>query len=1231
MNSLLNLKKNIITWYPIKKNQSVLQIGNDEQIFDELKCKTENLIVANEKDLENISEKFDFVVMIGSFENLNSEKEIIELLNFAKNSLKENGKILLAMQNKFGMQYWTGEKANENLKNYETIVSSQQNILSLPKIKKLLNRLNLNSKFYYPLPDYKITNVIYTDEFIPDNESIDSRVLTICDENEILSFSERESYKQLIAEEKSLFPFFSNSFFLEISSQKNFEDIRFVSFGITRNKEYSVKTIIKGKNVYKTSNDKNAEKHINNIADNIKILNECNINNLDKFENHTIVSSYLEGSESLDNLLNKIYKDEGINSVIQKIKIFNNEILNKLGQNNVKLNNTVFEKYKINVSENLKGRLHFTKNGLYDLIFQNCLVKDNKFYIFDQEWYEENIPIEFILYRAIFYLGEVEYREQLYQEFNLSDYLKTFEELEKKLQKDIINEEIWNLHSNSINNIGRASEIIKQYENSIYLKDNHIKNLEKNIDVYKNEIDNSKLKIENLKKEKDLCDNHIKNLEKNVEKYKIEVEKKDMQIMQDSEKIKNFENGIFGLRKGIEDLTALIKVKDEQLVHYANDIRTITNSKSWKIISYLKYILWALNPRTGVKFIDRIMPPGGKRRIEYEKKKTEKQYEKRVKKYIESTDEETVEYWKGIDHRKYLKLQKLYEKQAKNELNDYEKWLLSNMTTEEELNAQRKIKFKKRPKISILVPLYNTDIVFFKELLYTVHCQTYTNWELCLADGSPKPLKKIEEICKKDCRIKYHFIGENKGISGNTNEAIKLATGDYISLLDHDDLLTEDCLYEVVKVINENPDVDFIYTDEDKIELFDESEFSPHFKPDFAPDTLRSQNYICHFSVFRKDVMDKLVGFRSDYDGAQDYDIILRMSEIVKPENIKHISKILYHWRVHKESTAMLGSAKTWAFDAGRKAVEDHIKRIGLDGIVNNGKALGTYEVEYKVEGKPKVNILIPNKDGIEVLKVCIDSILNLTTYDNYEIDIIENNSTEKETFEYYEKIKQNPKVKIIYYQEKGFNYSRIINFGVKNSDGDFVIQLNNDTEVVTPDWLEKMIGYAQQKRIGAVGVRLNYPDNTIQHAGVLLGLGGIAGHLHKNISKDAYGYFSRAVMIQNMTAVTAACIMTRREIYEEVGYMNEELAVAFNDIDFCMKIRKLGYLIIYNPYVELLHYESKTRGSEDSPEKVKRFNNEIETFRKAWFKELEEGDPYYNKNLRLDNDQYEVRTDKVN
>ena len=561
--------------------------------------------------------------------------------------------------------------------------------------------------------------------------------------------------------------------------------------------------------------------------------------------------------------------------------------------------------------------------------------------------------------------------------------------------------------------------------------------------------------------------------------------------------------------------------------------------------------------------------------------------------------------------------------------NLYQIWIEKNEPTKEELQEQKNTKFKINPKISIIIPMYNTPVNFFEELVDNLIGQTYSNWELCLADGSPEENKELEKIYKKDERIKYKFIGENKGIAGNTNEALSLVTGDFVALLDHDDLLPLFSLYEIVKCINENPDVEFIYTDEDKFEKLGGKRYDPYFKSDFAPDTLRANNFICHFSVFKKELMDKLGGFRSEYDGAQDYDILLRMSE--ETNKIVHIPKILYHWRVHALSTAKAGgTAKPYAYEAGIKAIQDHINRLGLKGTVEQGNTLGTYKINYEVIGNPKVSIIIPNKDYINTLKVCLNSLKKLTTYENYEIIVVENNSEESETFDYYKKIDGKDKIKVVYFPEKEFNYSKIINFGVKNSTGDYIIQLNNDTELMTPNWIQEMLGFAQREDVGAVGVELFYPDNTIQHAGIIIGIGGVAGHVFKNLPKGIHGYFSKDAMIQNLSAVTAACMMTPKSIYDDVDYMDEKFKVAFNDVDFCLKIREKGKLIVYNPFVQFKHYESKSRGFEDTPEKKARFQAEIDRFHDKWQSVLDKGDPYYNINLRLDNDQCAIRTEKV-
>ena len=1203
---LTNLRKNILSWYEFKENASILELNPNFGEITGFLCdvakdvvaisnsKTKGIAISNrlinKKNLEvivgnleniKIEKTFDYVVIIGE-ENQN---KFLEKLKFAKEKLKPQGKILVAFDNKFGMKYWTGVK--ENLKNqYDSILGETEKI-GIASVENFLEASNLKSKVYYPLPDYKITNVIFSDEYLPNSESMMSRNLVYFGDEEYCNFSQRQAYIELINENPEYFKLFANSYFLEIAEEVNSET-KYVNFEIYRRNEFNIKTIIKEDFVYKSANEEVAQKHINDISKNIEIIKKKKIDTLDSFDGKQIISRFAKNAISLDKYIVETYKSKGKAEAISVLKDFLEKVLGKFKIIS-KPKSTIFDKYKI--EENFED-LKYIKDGLIDLCTQNCFYIDNKMYIYDQEWYEENVPVEFIVYRNIFYsnnLAKYISKEELYEEFGITKYIKTFEELDNVIQNSLRNSYVWSLHVKSVNSIGKKDrEIAEKNEEIETLKKKILEEASKNNRLHKSTQD--------LNSEVETYKNENNRLQKQAEQYHIMV----------------------------QDLNNQLVVSQNRITDFTQRLQIIEKSMSWRITKPFRYISWVLNFKNKLKLVDRLMPPGSNMRAKHEKKKNKKILAKLAKSFYPYTDKATAKRWA-------LLVEKINDEPKNRTSNtDYDKWMNLNDPSEEDFEYQRSYHFSYEPKISIVTPLYNTPTDFFRDLLFFMHEQTYSNWELCLADGSPEPLTQIQKMIEKESRVKYVFLGKNKGISENTNEAIKLATGDYIGLLDHDDYLSKDCLFEVVKAINENRNIEFIYTDEDKASGVGEERYDAYFKPDFAIDTLRSQNYICHFSVFKKNVMDKLKGFRKDFDGAQDYDIFLRMSEIVKEKNIKHIPKILYHWRIHKASTAMQGSAKPWAFEAGKKALEDHIKRVGLKGIVKNGVALGTYEIEYEVEGNPKVSILIPNKDGISVLKVCIDSILEKTTYKNYEIVIIENNSEEDETFEYYKELQKNERIKVIYYKEKGFNYSRIINFGVKNSDGDYVIQLNNDTELLTENWLELMLGYCQRKDVGAVGVKLYYPDKTVQHAGVLLGLGGIAGHFFKFIGEKDFGYFSKAVMIQNMTAVTAACIMSRREIYEEVGYMNEELAVAFNDIDFCLKIRKAGYLIVYNPYVEFLHYESKTRGEENTEEKVKRFNREIDTFKKYWQKELDAGDPYYNINLRLDNDRCAIKTEKV-
>lgn len=542
---------------------------------------------------------------------------------------------------------------------------------------------------------------------------------------------------------------------------------------------------------------------------------------------------------------------------------------------------------------------------------------------------------------------------------------------------------------------------------------------------------------------------------------------------------------------------------------------------------------------------------------------------------------------------------------------------------------QETVTFSKDIKFSILVPLYNTPKTFLEEMIKSVQNQTYKNWQLCLADGSDGENAHVEKLCreyaKKDKRISYKKLEKNLGISENTNACLQMATGDYIALFDHDDLLHPSALFEVMQAICNN-NADFIYTDEVTFCGKTTNITVHNFKPDYSPDTLRSYNYICHFTVFKKSLLEKAGGgFRKEYDGSQDYDLILRLTE--QAEKIVHIPKALYFWRSHKLSVASDVSAKPYVVESAKKALAAHIERLGLSGRVEDALFPTTYKMQYDIIGNPLISIIIPNKDHIDDLDKCLESVYSKSTYKNFEIIIVENNSTEPETFEYYEKIKSKyNNVKIVYWQEKVFNYSKINNYGVDFAKGEYVLLLNNDIEILTPDWLEQMLMFAQRKDVGAVGAKLYYPDDTIQHAGVIVGIGGVAGHSHKYFDRETPGYMTRAAIAQNLSACTAACLLIKKQVYKEVGGLDEKFAVAFNDVDLCMSIRKAGYLIVFTPFAECYHYESKSRGLEDSPEKVARFNGEVFRFQDKWEKELKQGDPYYNPNLTLVSEDFALR-----
>lgn len=557
---------------------------------------------------------------------------------------------------------------------------------------------------------------------------------------------------------------------------------------------------------------------------------------------------------------------------------------------------------------------------------------------------------------------------------------------------------------------------------------------------------------------------------------------------------------------------------------------------------------------------------------------------------------------------------------------DYNTWLKEHRPDKRQLKEQRRCRFTYEPLISVVIPLYNTPLNFLKEMLDSLLTQTYGKLELCLADGSSNDTVKnfIRQKYSRESRIVYQQLTENLGISMNTNAAVKLASGDFIMLADHDDIAAPDALYELVKALNENPRLDILYTDEDKVTMDGKRYYGPNFKSDFNIDLLRSVNYICHIFLVRRTIVEKVGDFRKEFDGAQDYDFILRCCE--QTSHIRHIPKVLYHWRAHPDSTAGNPQSKQYAIDAGKYALQEHYNRLGMDGVVANSGIFGIYRTVFKVRDNPMVSVIILNKDHISDLDTCITSIAKKSTYVNYEVLVIENNSQNPETFAYYKEIQEKyPQVRVITWNGE-FNYSSINNYGASFAKGEYLLLLNNDIEVITPSWMEEMLGYCQRSDVGIVGAKLYYPDDSIQHAGVVIGMGGIAGHVMCKADGKEYGYNARLVTTQNISAVTAACLMISKADFDAIDGFDEAFTVAFNDIDFCLKVRAMDKLVVFNPYVELYHYESKSRGAEDTPEKLERFRKEVRRFQKKWKEILDQGDPYYNPNLTLANGDCSLR-----
>ena len=1167
-------RKNIISWYPFTREDTLLELNGDYGTLTMEYCDRLGKVVTVEPKLEkariidfrtkcfnnidvyaqniedfSTNEKFDFVSVIV---NIDSKDMLDKYITVAKKFLKDTGKILLTIDNKFAVKYWAGAKGS-NIDQYETLLD--QKGLSLNNIKECLDGENLKYKFFYPIPNYKFANAIFTDNYLPNEENILSRDLYHFDYKvETMNFPEREVLKEVVNNNKEMFKFFANSYLLEISKEEIESDIKFITFGLLRKYVFRIRTIVHDTYVEKQANNALANDHIDRIAYNIDLLKRLDINSIEKKVDNSIRSDFIEG-ETLDKIIVRLFKEGKTEEAYKLIHRFEDEILNKFKLTKKEIIKSddfenIFERFDIDIPLEILKKCHTVDEALVDLIFQNIFMIDDKLTPYDQEWLELFVPREFILYRALSYLPNIRNItniDKLYEEFGLTEFIPYFEKLDKEFQEVLRNEIFWNLHVNSYNSIKQNN------------KDEEIKRVAK-------------------------------------------------------ENIKSLESILSEKEHYIKRLESDIKENQELIVSYEKQITDYNNSLSVKIHKAFKTLFWFFNKENnGKTFIQRLLPPGGRRRQEYDLKLGKKIQAKKEEGFHKATDDETVEFWKGIEHRYQIKAKRDIEREKKGEWQNYEYYLRENLPNEDELDIQRKTKFRKKPKISIVIPLYNTPTDFFRELYYNIYMQTYPNWELCLADGSKEPLKEIENMCK-DPRVKYKFLNENKGISGNTNEGIKMATGDFIALLDHDDLLYPNALFELVKSYNEHPNGRFFYTDEDKIKVIDDIRFDAFFKPDFSIDYLRGNNYICHFSAFKKEVMDKLEGERNEYNGAQDLDIFLRMTEIVDAKDIIHIPKVVYSWRISETSTAGDPTTKLYAYESGRKAVEDHIHRMGLKGTVINAEGMyGIYRVKYDIEENAKANIIVYGYENKENLEKCINSILK-QNFKNYDISVIYEKSDESSK-EYIKHIEKKDNITVFKNLASNELIAKI-NEVASKVHSDYLVFLNGNIELEEETSLEDLVGYSQRDDVAFVGGKVYNPDGKIVFAGYVVSSDRFTA-INRGLDSETFGYFARERHIQDMSAVSAKIMCVKKSLFEELGCFDESLGLAA-DVDICLKAFNKGYLNIYQPFASGISYETVIKEADDE------LKNKVVTKNNVTY------DKYFNVNFEENKNRYIIKKCKV-
>jgi GT2 family glycosyltransferase len=1128
--------------------------------------------------------KYDIITLIGSLEYIplydsehNDPKQTcITLLKRLKNSLKKDGILLIAIENKFGAKYFSGCVEDHTGKEFEGIIGYPGKTpvtFSRNEIIDVLSTSGIGQhQVFHVFPDYKLTETVF-----PEN----AELFSLFPYNWIQTPFENYSGNRV-----HLFP---DSLFLRSVSESGlfwqFSNSFVILAATTETKTRTVPWLMTS---YKKNENLNPA-----FYHKITLTQDSTIPDSGDYKKYAVQRDRLFPMYPIEE--NENFKFQLINEeyVLGELLIFKfysalcqNDPNNVLKQLISEFHNNLLSHYSIGMSD--PEGYPLVKGQAIDYTFWNIIIDSQKIFRFiDRKWvYNYPLSADRILFRNFFN------SYQKFAPFLINKDKKSFvlemiqtvypQYTETRLAADIEFEKKFQTFVRGKDLIFTIDSYQKQYSLSDVLSINQ------EIMAKKDELDMviTRRAIENQE------------LARKMESLSLSFSELETIAKKKNEMIEKLELVIAAKVEQNQEIAAIVASKDSQL----NDMSARLTDVEQKLSAIEKSIVWQLTLKFHYKIVEKILPLNTRRRGYYD--------------LLRASGRKLMNEGFHSFHQSF-------------ELNDYQKWIINNEPSRHELN-QLKIKssnFTYRPKISLLMPVWNTDEKWLCLAIDSVIHQIYDNWELCIVEGGSTK-QNIVPILKKYgknySQIKIKFLTENKGIAENSKEALSLATGEFIGFLDHDDELAPDALYEMVSLLNQNQNLEFIYSDEDKIDQ-DGNRKDPFFKPDWSPDYFFTQNYVCHFSIIRKRLVDSTGGFRSGYDGSQDYDLFLRCIEKIKPSLIAHIPKILYHWRIIKGSAAENDIAKPFAIISAKKALRDFLLRNNLDAEVLDGIFISSYRIRYFIDGNPKVSIIIPTKDQADVLKRCVQSILEKTSYGNYEVVIVDNQSKDPELFEYYKSLETNPKIKILHFNEL-FNYSKINNYAVSHVDTPFILFLNNDTEIISEEWLSAMLEHAQREDVGAVGAKLMYPNNLIQHAGVIIGLGGVAGHSHKYFPRDDPGYCNRLRVIQNFSAVTAACLLMRKETFQKIGGFNENYAIAFNDVDLCMKVRREGYRIVYTPYAQLYHHESLSRGYEDTPEKKARFSREVLSIRQEWGRVIDKGDPYYNPNLTLEREDFSIK-----